>query len=441
MAMVTSVTGVATVIGNFGLSVAALREKGLTQLQKSALFWINTAIGLAVGIIVAALAVPIATFYHEATLVPVTLVLALTFLMNGAVVQHKVELNRSGAFATLGTLEFVAQVAGLLAAVIAAVLGAGIWALVIQQVVMSALALVLALTLAKWRPSAVVFRGNVRHLVLFGWNTLVVQVMNYLTANLDSFLIGRFSGASILGIYNRAYQLIAIPSIQIAQPLTRVILPRLSSHETPEAIHPVLVRLQRLLSYSVLGPVSLLVATSSSLVPFLLGSDWSGVSTYLVLLAGSALFRTIGYATNWGFLALGRSGLLLAAESAARLVMVVLIVIAAFHSAIYVAVAVSVGQGLLWASQAWIFGPRIGLPTLRLNGASVRPVLIFGIAGAAGWAITERTVGLPPILGLAFGILAWLVPLAASLIFPAVRHDAREVVTLLVRRRRRQQAA
>ena len=55
MAMVMAVVGAATVIGDFGLSLASVQASEISENQRSNLFWINTAIGLLLTVLVFAL--------------------------------------------------------------------------------------------------------------------------------------------------------------------------------------------------------------------------------------------------------------------------------------------------------------------------------------------------------------------------------------------------
>lgn len=56
IAMVMAFTGLATIFEQMGLSTATIQKKGINHAQVSTLFWINAALGLAIALIVCALA-------------------------------------------------------------------------------------------------------------------------------------------------------------------------------------------------------------------------------------------------------------------------------------------------------------------------------------------------------------------------------------------------
>ncbi len=52
VAMVTAIVGIAQVLGDFGLSLAAVQARVLSRGQKSNLFWLNSLLGLTLTVIV-----------------------------------------------------------------------------------------------------------------------------------------------------------------------------------------------------------------------------------------------------------------------------------------------------------------------------------------------------------------------------------------------------
>ena len=81
---------------------------------------------------------------------------------------------------------------------------------------------------ARWLPGR--YRRDVplRRFFRFGGALLGTQSISYLTKNVDNVALGAVWGASVLGVYSRAYQLLMMPLNQVNAPLTRVALPVLS---------------------------------------------------------------------------------------------------------------------------------------------------------------------------------------------------------------------
>src|ERR1700744_4416593 len=94
VAMVTAITGLGQAFADLGLSEATIQQPEISHSQVSTFFWINTAIGLALTSITAALAPVLVWVYHEPRLKRITLLLSFTFPIGGLRVQHDALLRR-----------------------------------------------------------------------------------------------------------------------------------------------------------------------------------------------------------------------------------------------------------------------------------------------------------------------------------------------------------
>src|SRR3546814_16295601 len=65
-------------------------------------------------------------------------------------------------------------------------------------------------------------------LLHFGRGLAGFNILNFISRNADNVLIGRFTSATQLGYYDRAYKLLLFPLSQINNPVGRVLIPILS---------------------------------------------------------------------------------------------------------------------------------------------------------------------------------------------------------------------
>ena len=415
VALGTAVTGFAVVLGDFGLSLAALQAERLSQEQKSALFWVNTLAGGLMAVVVALLAGPASEFFGDDRLATVLWIAAPSFLLRGMSVQLQVEINRAERFHALAAVQFFGDLAGILVVVPLALAGAGFVSLALQAPTAALCGVILAAVASRWRPSAPSRRAQVRPLLLFGGNTLLAHLANYATTNLDTLLIGKYDSAQAVGHYSRAFQLMNMGLQQVAAPLTRVIVPRLARAGSLLEREQILGSVQRALSYTLLAFVSLLAATAEPAVLTVLGPEWQQSAPLMGALAIGAVFQTMAYGYYWGYTSTARSGLLLASEVTGRSVMVVGILLAAPFGTLAIAFAVSGGQAVLWALSTFVFFPRTGLHSRTLVAASAKPLLIMGTAFVA--TVTTDHLGvaeLDSIVRLLVLITVWLVAVAGG---------------------------
>ena len=432
VAMVTGIVGIAYVIGDFGLSLAALQADELTGHQRSNLFWINTGIGVAIALVVCVAAGPLASFYGDPRVEQVTVVLASVFLLNGVAVQFRTELNRELRFGVIAAADFLGQAAGFAVALAGALAGWSYWALVAMQVVAAAATNAILVVRAHWWPGWYRRGTPMRSLLVFGVNTSLTQVINYVSTNIDQVVIGRVWGATTLGFYNRAFQIARIPAQQVAAPLTRVVLPHLSRRQNDRASYLDAVKKTQLaLATLLLSLLAFVAGTGDWLVPVVLGGGWQEAVPLLRALCLAGALQAIGYVAYWVLLSQGKTGLLFATELGARIVMIALIVVAAAWGPLWVALAAAAGQLLLLASAAFFALPRANVPAGPVLFPALRPALVFALAAAAAWGAGRSAGDLPDAVALLVGTGAFLGVCVAALALPICRRDVGVLLALV----------
>ncbi|TQL54756.1 lipopolysaccharide biosynthesis protein [Subtercola boreus] len=379
ISMVTAIVGVATLLGDFGLSMASIQSQNLEDGQRSNLFWINTALGVVLGLLIFFAAVPIAAFYGRPELVDVARSLSLVFLFNALAAQFRAETSRKLRFKWLATADVAAQAIAMVLAIALAVLGAGYWALVVQQITVAFITLVVLVIAAKWLPGLPTRRVPMRSLLGFGANTMGVQLVNYLSANVDNILIGRVWGASALGFYDRAYQIFRLPLMQIAAPMSRVAFPILSRLQNDPAFDKYIQRAQLILSYVMGGVFFVAAALAEPLIEIVLGPGWNESKAIFRILAIGGVFQALGYVYYWVFLAKAMTGIQLKYAIISRSLMVVFMIVGVFWGPIGVAIGGTAGLILNWVVLTIFAIPKTGVNVRALVLTAVRPVVTYGI--------------------------------------------------------------
>lgn len=383
VALGLALAGFAAVLGDFGLSLAALRAPTLSAAQRDALFWVNTLVGVTASLLVIVAAGPVSAVFGDGRLATVMVLLAPAFALRSASVQYRVELNRSGRLGTLAVVEVVGDAIGLATAAVLALCGEGVLGLTLQGGVAAAVTLVAAVIASPWLPGRPRRGVPIRSLLTFGSNTFAVHLVNYTSANIGTMTVGSASGSTVLGLFSRANQLVNLPLEQLASPLTRIVIPTLVDADGPAEVGRRLGRFQVVLCYPVLGYLSLLSASAAPAIEAVLGSDWTPAADFIGLLAVGAVFQTIGYVGYWAFVSIGRPGLLLGSEGIGRSLMIVLSIALAPWGPLWVAGAVAVGHCAVWMSATAVFLPRAGVSGWALARAAARALLVCGLSFAA----------------------------------------------------------
>ncbi|PPG35698.1 lipopolysaccharide biosynthesis protein [Pseudoclavibacter sp. RFBG4] len=429
-AMVIAIVGVAEIFRDFGLSMAALQAKTLSQQQQSNLFWLNLAIGVTLTILVFGSSWLIAAFYGVPEIVAIAQVLCLSFALNGASTQFKVVINRRLEFFKLSLIDVAPYAVGFLFAAWLAWSGWGVWALVWQQVIVAITTLLFATILARWIPS-MPKRTSMDGLVGFGWRIAVTQIIGYFTRNIDSIAIGRAWGSTQLGFYDRAYQVVMMPINQINAPLSRVAVPTISRvRSEPERFAGALRQAQLVTLYGTASVFGLLAASGDIVVRIVLGETWVAAGPLVQVLAIGAVFRALSQMCYWIYIAKGLASEQLKFYLIAQPALAAVILIGLPWGAAGVAISYAAGLIVYWlVSLVWACRKAETSPRLLLVDAA-RALLVFTLPAALACFAVTRLVPVENDLGrLMLGIAAALVWWAVSaLLFKTIRSDLRKLI-------------
>jgi O-antigen/teichoic acid export membrane protein len=308
IAMVVVVTGFAEMFKDAGLSMATIQRKDITHEQVSSLFWINVSLSTGLMLLISALSPLIAWFYGEPRLTAITLVVAVSFLFSGLTIQHQALLRRQMRFGTVASIDVASLGFSVVIGILMALHGFGFWSLVGMQVSAPMANAVLVWILCDWRPGRPRRGTKVRPMLAFGGNLTASSFLRYLTRKLADILIGAVWGASPLGLYGKAYQLLMMPIDQINSPVTAAALPALSRlQDAPERFRQFYLKGISYLTFVGMPIVAFAFVAADEIVAIFLGPGWERAASIFRLLAPAAFIGTINVADGWVFLPLGRA--------------------------------------------------------------------------------------------------------------------------------------
>jgi len=418
VAMAVAVVGVADLLRDFGLSTAAIQAAELSKAQQNNLFWVNSMVGLLCGIGVYLCSFPIAGFFDQPELVGVIQALAVTFFLGGVATQFKVQINRQLRFGRLAVIELGAPLTGFLGALALSFVTRTYWVIVAQLLITAVVGLVLSIALSGWWPGLPKRSGNIRRLLSVGVDLFGTQLVAYVAKNVDSIAIGRFWGASQLGIYDRAYQVLVVPLNQLNAPLSRVAIPIFSRIAKQQQRFAAAIRTAQLMSTYLTGTVFALVAAlATPVVAMLFGDQWLAAAPVLAILAIGGIFRSLMQVCFWIYTSQGLTRPQLKFYLVAQPVLVVVILCGLPWGIIGVAVGHSIGYLLYWVASIWWVGRISGLDVTPLVLDAIRALLLFaapvGLAAflAAHWidgVFGQLVVGTLAAAGVG-ALLCWLI--------------------------------
>ncbi|MEX2643607.1 MAG: lipopolysaccharide biosynthesis protein [Acetobacterales bacterium] len=427
-AMIAAFLTVLELFKDLGLSGATVQRKEITDLQVSTLFWMNTVLGAAATVLLAAAAPLLAWFYREPILIEITIVVSLSMLLTGAAAQHLALLRRQMRFSALAAVQTGAEVVALAAAVVAAMNGFGIWSLVVQRLVWAGVSLLGAWAASGWVPGRPGRFSDVRSLVVFGGNATGAMLIGGVAANLDRILIGWYWGAAPLGLFERSQKLMMMPIRNLNMPLASVALPMLSRLvDQPERYRRAYYMAAERLAMMFAPVTGLVVAGSGPLVELILGPQWSGAAPLLGWMGITAVYMPLTYTISWLYMSQDRTGEMVRANLINTSMTLVILLVALPYGTVAIAAAFSLSGLLLRTPMMFYLVGRRGPISLRdiaqiLSVPAVAAVAATAAVWAAGkYATAELGIASPFPYVVLLTATATATSVAIYLLFPGSR--------------------
>lgn len=277
-----------------GLGAALVQRPTVTSIDTSTVFWASLAAGTAFALLGAAASPLLADFYGESEVAPLFAVLSLAFVITSLSSTHRSLLVRELRFRDL-ELRLVASyaIAVPIAIGVAAVTESA-WAFVTFELVTATTSTLLLWVMMPWRPQLAFSRATLRDFGAFGLNVLGSRIFRDLSQIVDKLVIGRWLGASRLGIYVLGSSLIFGPTSRIAAPVHEVLFPAFSRVQGDrERVRDGWLRANRLVA-AIAAPAMLgMIAVADDFVPVVLGERWSDAVPVIRLLAIAGLFVAV----------------------------------------------------------------------------------------------------------------------------------------------------
>lgn len=304
--MVTAVTGVLNLFKDFGLSTATVQRTTITEEQISTLFWINLSVGAMLGLLTVAIAPALAAFYREPRLVWVTIVLALGFVFNSVTVQHSALLQRQMRFTALSVIEIISLLISTAVGISMAIHGYRYWSLVAVTVVSPLVYAICVWLTTMWIPGLPRKHVGLRSMMRFGGTLTLNGLVAYVAYNFEKILLGRFWGATAIGFYGRAYQLVNIPTDNLNTAVGGVAFAALSRlKDDPSRFKSYFLKGYSLVLALTVPLTIVCTLFADDIIMVLLGPKWKDATSIFRFLAPTILIFALINPLGWLLYSLG----------------------------------------------------------------------------------------------------------------------------------------
>lgn len=309
IAMVAAIAGFVSLFKDMGFSMAIIQKPKVTHDQVSILFWFNIGLCLVISLIFVGFAPLIDSFYHEPKLFYIIIAYAVSIFISSLSVQHNAILSRKMEFNKIALANIFSSILAVVVAVIMAYLDFGYWSLVMLTLAQSVFCTFLLWYYCPWIPAVLFWQKGIKAFLHFGAGISGFNMIIYFSRNMDNVIVGRYLGASMLGFYSKAYQLMMLPLTKIRDPLVTVGTPALSSLlDNPERYKNYYHRLIFIICFFSFPMTLFLMIFAKELILIVLGANWMESALIFQLLAVSGLIDPILGTTGVILISTGQAG-------------------------------------------------------------------------------------------------------------------------------------
>lgn len=314
MAMALVIFNFGILLRDLGTSAAIIQRKELTHPLINTVFWLNTIMGIVLAIIVFSSSPLIANFYQQPQLIPILMMLSITFPLSSCAAAHLALLERDSKFKIVSIIEVTSATVSVVCAVVLANLGYGVYSLVVQAIILNLMSAIQFWFASNWRPTVRSFIDFqvLKDVFSFSANLSLFNFVNYFSRNADSFIIGKFMSASVLGSYNLAYRIMLFPLQSLTFVTTRSLYPILSkSQDDNKSISSLYLKCVFVILFITMPLMVGLAYFSEPFVRLVFGAQWYLTADVLKWLAPTAIIQSVLSTTGSVFMAKGRTNTLL----------------------------------------------------------------------------------------------------------------------------------
>lgn len=288
------VIGFAAIFAHIGLGKGLIQHPALRREHIAMAFYISVFLALVFCGVTCVLAVPIANFFRIPSLAPILRVLSISFPLKAIAMIPESLLQRELRFQWLANRELASYAIGYGCVGVAfAFAGYGAWALVLAHLAQASVSTILLLVAQPIPLSILLKRTAFDDLLYFSGGYTLGRIANHFASEGDKFVVGRWLGPAALGIYGRAFQLMAVPADIFGDILDTVLFPTMAKLQEDT---PLLARAYRRgvsLIAIVMLPLSIFFYLAApAIVLIILGSAWVTAVKPFQWLALGLLFRT-----------------------------------------------------------------------------------------------------------------------------------------------------
>lgn len=263
---------------DMGISVGIIHRQNITKNEYSSLFWLNILFGFILTSCLYFLAPLLTSSYHSQDLTTVVQLICFTILLNAIGIQQRTYCQKKTFFGRLAVVEIIGSVITMLVAVITAIRGYGVYSLAYSSLVGTFFINITHFVIGIIKDSRIRFHFSLSETLPYlriGVYKVGASLLDFLTRELDIFIVSTTLGLEFLGVYNIAKR-IPVAIYSFIQPIIhRVFAPLFAEMQGDnDSLKKNYIRLSKALSWISFPLYLFLAAIATTVISVVFGSSY-----------------------------------------------------------------------------------------------------------------------------------------------------------------------
>lgn len=213
IAIATMVIAFTDIFAELGIASALIHKQNISDREYSSVYWLNIAMSVVICAITMLGAPLVASFYNQPELTSIVRLLSLKIVFTAFGKIFQAIKTKNLEFEFISKVRVLTAVVGIITSTVLAWFGFGVMSLVWGQLAQIAInqGIYAIAGLRQMRVTLHFSFSEVKDVLRIGGFQIGTQVLDFVAARLDVFLIGKFFSMEELGVYNIAKELIVKP--------------------------------------------------------------------------------------------------------------------------------------------------------------------------------------------------------------------------------------
>jgi teichuronic acid exporter len=330
--MIAIFMGLGSALFQGGLTSSLIRTKELTEDDYSTVFFFNLAGSFVIYGFLFLAAPWISEFYKQPTLVSITRVYGLSYILSAFGTVQNTILTKELKFKKQAIISLPALVISSSVGLTLAYCNYGVWSLVASALVNTLVISCLLWITSDWYPKRIFSTEKFQQHFHYGYKLTLSSMLDIIFTNIYQIIIGRYYSPALVGYYTRANSLMMLPVSNVSGALSRVIFPLFSKvQDDIPRFRKAYKQIMQMVLFIITPIIVLMALLAKPLIILLFTDKWIAVVPIFQIICFTGILLPIHKYNLLVLQVKGRSDLFLKLEVVKKVALSVILFISFFY--------------------------------------------------------------------------------------------------------------